>query len=182
MASLTSPDFDTFGRNIFSSVSQQHDGQNVFLSPVSIAMAMSMCTAGARQKTLQRMLRVLDASSTEQLVSRAEQVMKLFSLADNDSQVQLKLANRLYVQKDYELREDYLALVRRRFQADVKHEDFVNDGGKAVEEINGWVEEKTNRLIRNLLAPNDVDAETRLIIINCIYFKVDSSNEPIKRP
>ena len=173
MGSSASSSFDAFSRHIFSSVSQQKNGQNVFLSPVSIALAMSMCTAGARQKTLQQMLRVLNASSTEQLVERAEQAMRLFSSADRDSQVQLKLANRLYAQKAYTLQEDYLSLVRERFQADVKLVDFAIDGAKAVSEINAWVEERTNKLIQNLLASGDVSDRTRLIIVNCIYFKVN---------
>ncbi|UJR12157.1 hypothetical protein I4U23_016334 [Adineta vaga] len=46
--------------------------------------------------------------------------------------------------------------------------------------INTWVEDQTNRLIKNLLSPSDIRANTRLIIINCIYFKgtwVDQFNE-----
>ncbi|CAF4462207.1 unnamed protein product, partial [Rotaria magnacalcarata] len=84
-----------FGHKIYSTVNQNNN-QNVFLSPASIALAMAMCSAGARQETLKQMLHVLDASSIESLTKTAEQVMQVFSIADQDTQVKLKLANRLY--------------------------------------------------------------------------------------
>lgn len=164
--------FEHFGQKLYSTVGQNSNGQNVFLSPASIALAMSMCTVGAREKTLQQMLNTLGASTTQELTRTAEQVMRIFAIAGQDKQVQLKLANRLYAQKAYKLQEDYLQLVQSSFQADIKLEDFQNESAKAVQTINAWVEEQTNKLIRNLLSPNDVKSDTRLIIVNCIYFKV----------
>ena len=172
-STLTATDFEHFGQKLYSTVSQTQNGQNVFLSPASIALAMSMCTVGAREKTLQQMLNTLEASTTDELTRTAEQVMRIFSIADQDKQVQLKLANRLYAQKAYELQQDYLKIVQGSFQADIKLEDFQKESTKAVQTINAWVEEQTNKLIQNLLSPNDVTSDTRLIIINCIYFKVD---------
>jgi serpin B len=165
--------FEHFGLKLYSTVSQNKTGQNVFLSPASIALAMSMCTVGAREKTLQQMLNALEASTNEELTKTAEQVMQIFSIADQDKQVQLKLANRLYAQKGYELQQDYLNLVQTSFKADIELEDFQNESAKVVQTINTWVEQQTNKLIRDLLSPNDVKADTRLIIVNCIYFKVE---------
>ncbi|CAF3923922.1 unnamed protein product, partial [Rotaria sp. Silwood1] len=107
--SSTNTNFEHFGHKVYSTVSQNNNNQNVFLSPASIALAMAMCTVGARQETLDQMLRVLDASSTENLTKTAEKVMHIFSIVDNDKKVQLKLANRLYAQKAYKLQQDYLA-------------------------------------------------------------------------
>jgi serpin B len=164
--------FEHFGSKIYSTVSQSQNNENVFLSPASIALAMSMCTVGARQETLNQMLRALESSTNEQLIKTAEQVMHVFSIASQDKQVQLKLANRLYAQSSYKLQQDYLTLVQNSFQADIKLEDFQNESAKAVQTINAWVEEQTNKLIRNLLSPDDVTRDTRLILVNCIYFKV----------
>ncbi|CAF0911670.1 unnamed protein product [Adineta steineri] len=172
MASSTpTTGFEHFGLKLYSTVSEGQKDQNIFLSPASIALAMSMCTVGARKETLNQMLKALEASTTAQLTSTAEQVMRVFSIADQDKQVQLKLANRLYAQKAYKLQEDYLKQVQSSFAADIKLEDFENESAKVVQTINAWVEEQTNKLIKNLLSPNDVTSDTRLIIINCIYFK-----------
>ncbi|CAF4920120.1 unnamed protein product [Rotaria sp. Silwood1] len=169
--SSTNIDFENFGQKVNLTVSQNNNNQNVFLSPASIALAMAMCAAGAQNETLNQMLHVLDSSSIEQLAKTAEQIMRIFSIVDNDTQVKLKLVNRLYGQKAYKLQQDYLSLVQSSFKADIKLEDFENDSARVVNTINGWVEEQTNRLIKNLLSTNDVTCDTRLIIVNCIYFK-----------
>ena len=160
---------------IYSTVSKTSNAQNVFLSPASIALAIGMCTAGAREQTLQQMLSTLQISSIEQLTATAEQVMQVFSLAAEDKQIQLRLANRLYAQKAYTLRPEYLKLVQNSFHADVKLEDFMKEGPQAVQKINDWVESQTNKLIKNLLSTDDVTPDTRLILVNCIYFKVSLS-------
>jgi serpin B len=172
-AASTATGFEHFGLKLYSTVSQNKNGENVFLSPASIALAMSMCTVGARENTLKQMLNALEASSNEELIKTAEQVMQIFSIADQDKQIQLKLANRLYAQKAYELRQEYLKLVQSSFQADIKLEDFIKESAKVLQTINSWVEDRTNKLIRNLLLPEDVTPNTRLILVNCIYFKVN---------
>ncbi|CAF2840020.1 unnamed protein product [Rotaria sp. Silwood2] len=163
--------FEHFSHKLYSSVSRKKINQNIFFSPASIALAMSMCTVGARKETLNQMLHVLDASSTDSLTKTAEKIMHVFSIAHHDTQVQLKLANRLYAQKAYKLQPNYLSLVQNSFKADIKLQDFQNDSAHAVHKINRWVEKKTNSLIQNLLSENDVTRDTRLIIVNCIYFK-----------
>ncbi|UJR30870.1 hypothetical protein I4U23_018383 [Adineta vaga] len=170
-SSSTAVGFEYFGQKLYSIVSNNQNNQNVFLSPASIALAMSMCTVGARKETLNQMLHALEVSTTAELTKTAEQVMRVFTIADQDKQVQLKLANRLYAQKAYKLQEDYLQLVQNSFSADIKLADFANESAQVVQTINVWVEEQTNKLIKNLLSPNDVNRDTRLIIINCIYFK-----------
>ncbi|CAF1276465.1 unnamed protein product [Rotaria sordida] len=170
-SSLTATNFEQFGLKLYSTVSQNKKNENIFLSPASISLAMSMCTIGAQQETLNQMLKTFEVSSRKELIKTAEQIMHIFSIANQDKQVQLKLANRLYAQKAYQLQEEYLKIVQNSFKADIKLEDFENEGAQAVQRINTWVEQQTNNLIRNLLSIKDVTPETRLIIINSIYFK-----------
>ena len=97
--------FENFATKLFSQISRQNNGKNIFFSPASIALALSMCTCGARTNTLQEMLRVLEAPTIEQLTQTAEQTMQLFANVGRDKEVKLKLANRLYAQKGYQLQE-----------------------------------------------------------------------------
>ena len=171
-SSSSGSDFEQFGQNIFAVVSHQNQGNNVFLSAASIALALSMCAAGARENTLKQMLRTLRVSSIDELVKTAEEVMSIFTIAANDKQVQLRLGNRLYGQKDYQLRQEYLKLLQTSFKADMQLEDFVSNGPRVAQTINAWVEQQTNNLIKDLIAPTDLTADTRLVLVNCIYFKV----------
>ncbi|CAF0714358.1 unnamed protein product [Adineta steineri] len=178
LSSLTpTTSFEHFGLKLHSTISEGQKDQNIFFSPISIVLAMAMCTVGAREETLNQMLKALEASSATQLTNTAEQVMRVFSIANQDKQVQLKLANRLYAQKAYKLQQDYLNQLQNSFSADIKLEDFQNDSAKVVQTINACVEEQTNKLIKNLLSPDAITSDTRLIIINCIYFKGTWVNE-----
>ncbi|CAF3826871.1 unnamed protein product [Rotaria sp. Silwood1] len=173
-ASSSSPpasNFEEFDLKLYSTLSQNKKNENVFFSPASISLAMSMCAVGAQQETLHQMLKTFEVSSRNQLIETAEQMMHIFSIANQDKQVQLKLANRLYAQKAYQLQEEYLKIVQNSFKADIKLEDFENESAQAVQRINAWVEQQTNKLIRNLLSTKDITPETRLILINSIYFK-----------
>ncbi|CAF3797856.1 unnamed protein product [Rotaria socialis] len=76
----TAADLEHFGYELFSNVSQQQNGTNIFLSPTSIALALSMCIAGARDETLNQALRVLHASSIEALTKTVEQIMHMISM------------------------------------------------------------------------------------------------------
>ncbi|CAF5037146.1 unnamed protein product [Rotaria sp. Silwood1] len=117
------------------------------------------------------MLHVLDASSIDALTKTAEKNMHVFSIAEQNELIQLKLVNRLYAQKTYKLHQEYLSLVQNSFKSDIKLEDFENNSVHVVETKNTWVAEQTNKLIQSLLSKNDVTRDTRLIIVNCIYFK-----------
>jgi serpin B len=186
-----------FGAKLFSTISQKNNAQNVFLSPSSIGLAISMCTVGAAHETLQQMLRVLEVSSTDQLTNIAEQMMQVFPPSHQDippanestdpdglirpimyieesfKPLQLKLVNRLYAEKDYVIQQEYLDLIRKSFHSDVKLENFEHESAKAVQTINTWVEAQTNKKIRDVLSTTDVNSDTRLVLINCIYFKVN---------
>ena len=144
------------------------------------------------------MLRVLGASSKDELTKSAEQVTEVFLLTEqggsstneppNPNELatyetlpsinhfrsfELKLVNRLYAQTAYKIEQEFLDIVHRSFQSDVQLEDFENESAKAVQTINTWVESQTNNRIRDILSTNDVKSDTRLVLINCIYFKVN---------
>ncbi|CAF0939621.1 unnamed protein product [Rotaria sp. Silwood1] len=194
MTSLTRG-FEQFESKLFLTISQENHGQNVFLSPTSIALALSMCTVGAQNETLQQMLQVFGISSKEELTHIAEQIMQVFSRANQNKSstkectndftslrprasiethmmsFQLQLVNRLYVQKGYKTQEKYLDRIEQSFQSNVKLEDFQNNSANVVQKINTWVEEQTNGRICNTLSTKDVTSDTRFVLINCIYFK-----------
>ncbi|CAF4993633.1 unnamed protein product, partial [Rotaria sp. Silwood1] len=71
----TAASFERFELKLYSTFGQNKKNENVFVSPVSISLAMSMCAVGARQETLNQMLKSFEVSSSEQLIKTAEQIM-----------------------------------------------------------------------------------------------------------
>ncbi len=83
----------------------------------------------------------------------------------------LHSANRLYAQKDYELLQEFLAVVRDSYKSDLLSVDFKGNAEGVRGEINDWVAQMTSQKIPNLIGPGMLDSLTRLVLVNAIYFK-----------
>jgi serpin B len=88
-------------------------------------------------------------------------------------QVKLAVANSLWPQKGYEFLPGFVALCRDRYEAQPTAVDYAGATEAARKQINDWVEAKTNRKIQELFKPGVLDAQTRLVLANAIYFKGD---------
>ncbi len=149
---------------------------NAFLSPYSISLALAMTHAGARGGTAEEMARVLHFGLPEEelhrafnaldqaLASRGQQTTK------EDERFRLHVANALWGQKDYSFQPAFLDLLAQHYGAGLRLVDYRNDPEKAREAINKWVEEQTEEKIKDLLPPGSIDALTRLVLSNAIYF------------
>jgi len=165
---------------------QPGDG-NLLLSPYSIQAALAMTYAGAAGDTRAEMQHVLHypADDTALHGGFAELAKELAQLQQDSAQavtaeaqgegrhpstpVELHVANRLFVQKDYPLRAPFLALVKVNYGAEPEPLDFIHDAEQARSTINGWVEEQTKNKIRDLIPPGGVSNKTRLTLANAIY-------------
>jgi serpin B len=165
---------------------QPGDG-NLLLSPYSIQDALAMTYAGAAGDTRAEMQRVLHypADDTALHGGFAELAKELAQIQQDSAQaiaaeakdegrhpstpVELHVANRLFVQKDYPLRAPFLALVKDDYGAEPEPLDFIHDAEQARSTINGWVEDQTKNRIRDLIPPGGVSDKTRLALANAIY-------------
>lgn len=160
---------------------------NALLSPYSIQAALAMTYAGAAGDTRAEMARVLHYTGEEadlhpsfsalqkaleevaiRTAKRAESARQRGGASDP---VTLTIANRLFGQEGYEFRAPFLALVKDTYGAPFQPMDFVRKSAEATREINVWVEEKTLRRICDLIPPDGLDEETRLVLVNAVYLK-----------
>ena len=81
-------------------------------------------------------------------------------------------ANRLYAQIGFEFRAPFLALLRDGYQAPLEQLDFKTAAEPARIKINAWVEDQTRQKIRDLIPPNGLGHDTRLVLVNAFYLKV----------
>lgn len=166
---------------------------NALLSPYSIQSALAMTYAGAAGDTRAEMARVLHypddeaglhqsfaalqkalAEVAKQTAERAENAKKYGGPSEP---VTLTVANRLFGQQGYEFRQPFLALVRDNYGAPLQLMDFVHKAPAARLEINAWVEDQTRQRIRDLIPPDGIDRETRLVLVNAIYLKAPWAEE-----
>jgi serpin B len=144
---------------------------NLFLSPYSISAALAMTYAGARGETQNQMARVLHFQEESNKFHAAfASLRKGLETEGKKGQVQLKIANALWTQKDYELQKDYLSLVKKFYGVSITSLDYGNVEA-ARDTINAWAEEKTDGKIKDMIAEGALDRMTRLVLANAIYFK-----------
>ncbi len=69
------------------------------------------------------------------------------------------------------LRPEFLDLIAQHYGAGMSLLDFHHAAEAAREIINHWIEDKTRKKIRDLMPPGGLDADTRLVLVNAVYFK-----------
>lgn len=144
---------------------------NVFFSPFSILAALGMTSAGARGDTLKEMEAVLGLSSQEKLHPTLGGMVREATGKGGKRAYDLAVANTLFGQAGHPFRIEFTDLLSSNYDAGMQLVDFAKASGKARLDINSWVERQTRRRITNLLRPGTVDARTRLVLVNAIYFK-----------
>ena len=83
---------------------------------------------------------------------------------------ELAVANRLFGDERYAFREPYLAATREHFGAELERMAFRTAFEPARLAMNEWVAEQTHDRIRDLLPPRSITDETRLVLVNAVYF------------
>ncbi|MGD9260856.1 MAG: serpin family protein [Desulfobacterales bacterium] len=145
---------------------------NLFFSPFSISTALGMTYVGARQNTAKQMAAVLHFSGKQdQIHDSLGDLIAQINDIQKQVDLELRVANALWVQKDYQFLKEFLYVIQNVYKAQLNHVDFAAAHDAARRAINGWVEQQTNQRIKDLIRPGVLDALTRMVLVNAIYFK-----------
>ena len=151
---------------------------NLFFSPASISTALAMTYAGAEGRTETEMARVLHFELPEGRLHKAHaDARNVLNTGGKKRGYELSIANRLWGQKGYGFKPDYLKTTATQYGAGLAEVDFVRQTEAARVEINRWVEQETRDKIRNLIPRGTLGPLTRLVLTNAIYFKGDWTNK-----
>jgi serpin B len=144
---------------------------NLFFSPYSLSTALAMTYAGAGGETAKQMASVLHfPRNTDQLHPAFATLMRDLQGGQTNG-YELYLANALWGQKGHGFRANFLHLTQEHYGAGLREVDFIKATEEARQTINAWVEQQTQNKIKELLEPGILDALTRLVLTNAIYFK-----------
>jgi len=154
--------------------------ENLFFSPYSISLALAMTYAGANGLTEKEMAQALRFSLPQERLHSAFNALDL-ELASRGEGVdeefgpgfQLNIANALWGEEGYQFLDDFLDVIAMNYGAGLRLLDFVADPEGSRQIINNWVSEQTEERIKDLLPQGAIDAVTRLVLANAIYFKAD---------
>jgi serpin B len=160
---------NAFGLKLFREInSQEEPGANIFISPLSVAMALGMTYNGADGATQLAMQETLELQglTLEQVNQAYRSLIDL--LAALDPSVEFLLANSIWYRMGYPVQQDFLDVNQTYFDAEVAELDFGDPN--AAPTINGWVSDKTNGRIEDIV-DDPVAANVVMFLINAIYFK-----------
>ena len=146
--------------------------ENLFYSPASLLIALAMTCFGAKGKTAEEIVKVLHlASATKSdLNNNMKQFISTLNAA-SDNNTKLLTANKLFIEKSFEILESFKEGTREFYDAEVALVDYKAHAERVREEINQWVEQKTNDKIKDLIPAGMLSEDTRLTLVNAIYFK-----------
>ena len=156
-----------FGFKLFSEILKHDSKENVFVSPSSVAIALSMTYNGAdgdTQRAMTKALQLQGLSLTD--LNQANSNLKT-SLENADPQVQVAIANSLWTREGVSFNPGFLDRNQSFYNATIKPLDF--SSASAPGEINRWVKESTRGKISQII--DRIQSDDVMFLLNAIYFK-----------
>ena len=131
-----------------------------------------MCLSGANGQTLSEMLSACCIQQPGDFKTWKEQELEPFvkQVMQHLNPQLLTIANKAFVKKETKLVASYEEHVKRAFGVEVQSCDFAGNAEGERQLINGWVADRTNQLIKELLTPDHVKPFTKMILVNAIHF------------
>lgn len=157
----------SFGFNLFDRLAKQDPNKNIFISPSSVAIALSMTYNGASGETQEAIAKALELQNIkiDEINDYNRNIQEL--LANGDTNVELNIANSLWARKDIALEQTFLNKVKEFYQAEISNLDFKDSN--AANTINAWVKKNTKDKIDKIV--DRIEPDSMLFLINAVYFK-----------
>ena len=142
------------------------DGKNTLISPISVLYALSMTANGADGETLEQMESVLGMSTEELNVYLHSYINSL----PEGEKYKLSIANSIWFKDDgsINVNQGFLQINADYYGADIYKAKF---DGQTLKDINGWVNNKTDGMIPEVL--NEIPAEAVMYLINALAFDAE---------
>jgi len=159
---------NSFGLKLFKEINAKERGSNVFISPLSISMALGMTyngSAGSTEEAMRTTLEFGDLSMGE-INQSYKSLIELLKGIDTD--VEFNIANSIWYRDDYIFEQDFFERCSDYFDARVSGLDF-SQNEAAKDTMNNWVDENTNGKIEEIVDYVDPEYDI-MFLINAIYF------------
>jgi len=155
-----------FALELTVQLGRQDAGQNVFLSPANVAVALAMTANGARGETLQSMLSALNLATLDLETVNSNFAALQALLVRDEPGATIAIANALWARAGIAFNADFLQRTQRFYDARIEALDF--DQPDAPKTINEWVRRQTNDKIPAVV--ERIPEEIILLLMSAIYF------------
>lgn len=157
------------GFKLLKEIETDDDG-NLFISPASLLMALSMVYNGADGATKQEIAKALQMEGIDPMdLNKANASFMTMLNKDNDA-IQLQVANSIWLNEQYKFQDEFAKRSQDYYNAKIEEIDITSSDSP--KRINDWVEKATNGKIDKMV-DGQLDDTFVAMLLNAIYFKGD---------
>jgi len=147
----------------------RNNSENIFFSPLSLYIALSMAMEGARNETFAAMrdvLRIQDDNDT-----RRGSFASIQNDLNSRKGCELSLVNNVWVRENVVVKPEFNDTIRDYYMASIEKAPFLSDPEGARKMINDLISDHTKGRIKELIPPGAIDPDIAAVLTNAIYFK-----------
>jgi serpin B len=158
---------NSFAFDLFRHVYQSDKSSNIFISPLSVSMALSMTLNGAVGETREEMEKAMQLAgfSPDEINEYCKTLREALLKVDPSSE--FAIANSIWYRTGLKVEDDFLKTNRESFAAEVNEADFTAPA--TLKRINKWCADNTNNRIPEIL--DGIPGDAVMYLINAVYFK-----------
>ena len=155
-----------FALRLFNANNTASDGQNVLVSPLSVLCALALVANGAEGETLAQMETMMGMSVDELNAYLSDYINSL----PQDEKYKLSLANSVWYTNNnsFTVNEEFLQTNADYYNADIHQAAFDQE---TLQDINNWVNDKTDGMIPSIL--EDISPDAVMYLINALAFEAE---------
>lgn len=155
-----------FGLTLLQHLREAEPAKNIFISPASASLVLSLTANGARGETRDGMTAALAQTGIDPVVLNETHGALQTILANPDPKVKLNVANAIWYRKGWKVDPAFSELSKRYYRAEISPAEF--DKPAAVNAINRWVDRATEGKIKQML--KETNPDDAMVLVNAIYF------------
>jgi len=151
--------------------------ENLVFSPSSVSIALAMAYAGAAGTTASEMASALHFTLPPERLHPAFDAVDLALSSRGEGKtgadggpMRMHVVSSAWAERTYSFKSDYLDLLAANYGAAINLLNFQGAPESARVTINDWVANQTEQKIKDLLPQGTIDALTRLVLVNAVYF------------
>jgi serpin B len=156
----------SFSLEMFREVVKQDETENIFISPLSISMALGMTLNGAKGETYEEIQQTLNFENLEMQEINEGYHQLIEDITNADPDVQAEIANSVWNKEGFKINDAFRNALQTYFEAEARELDFTDP--ESVDIINGWIADKTHDKITGML--DEIPPSAVMYLINAVYF------------
>lgn len=164
---------NAFALDLYANVKSKKTG-NLFISPYSVSSALAMTSMGAREETKKEIDKVFhfnpDAAALASSFSMLNHQITTSQYTPAEFP-QLNIANGMWMQVETPFVPEFVDVLEKQFKSGIYALNFAENPEDSRQEINTWVEDRTQGKIKGLFPAGSINEGTHLVLASAVYMK-----------